>query len=464
MIDGWSWSEIHDAVEWIVRIGMLGVLPFRRTPAASRSWLLLIFFLPLPGLLLFMAIGDPKFPQWRLKLFADMEPLRVSLKRRLNYTGEPNEAMRLAERLGNLPPVSGNGAELMTDYPAVIDRLIRDIDAASRSVRIVSYIFADDPTGLRVIDALARASARGVACHVLIDPVGSHRWMKRTVRRLQDAGVETRAALPMRLLRKWTRRDMRNHRKLFLIDDGIGYVGSQNIVDADFRKRITNRELVVRVSGPVVAEMQAVFLSDWYLETRVLLEPEVAIAPHAGVADLQLLPSGADSGTGAYLAMLVWLIQCSQRRVAIVTPYFIPDEGLLVAVRVAVLRGVRVEVVVSAMVDQPLVHLAQCSYYDELLASGAAIYRYKDYLLHAKLVLVDDDLAIVGSSNADIRSFQLNEEVSLLLHGSEQVLQTEQVVDQFLANSTPLHAEEWRRRGFARRFLQNIARQVSPLL
>jgi cardiolipin synthase len=464
---GLSWEEIHYATEWAIRLAMLGILPFRRTPAAARSWLLLIFFLPIPGLLLFLAIGTPKFPAWRQKLFADMSPIFADLSARLKaeeFQSRPGEAKDLVERLVSLPAVGGNAVEILIDYEAVIARLIADIDGSRDHVRIISYIFADDKTGSRVIAALGRATERGVACHVLLDPFGSHRWGKRTVRRLRAIGVETRAALPMRLFRKWTRRDMRNHRKLFLIDGHIGYTGSQNIVDADFRKGITNREMVARVCGPVVAEMEAVFLTDWYLETQQQLQSQVPVAPAIGQVELQLLPSGADYGMESYLSFLVWLSQSAQDRITIVTPYFIPDEGLLGAIKTAVLRGVRVDIIVSSVIDQPLVHSAQCSYYDELLDSGASLYRFRDYLLHAKLVVVDEHIAIIGSSNADIRSFQLNEEISLLIHDRGVVQAIDQLVNGFRSNSTLLSEADWKRRPFVKRFAEYTMRLVSPLL
>ena len=467
MAESLSWEEMHYVTEWVIRIVMLGILPLRRTPAAARSWLLLIFFLPIPGFLLFLAIGATRTPEWRLKLVTELKPLFTDLATRLKakqFQRMPDEVEKLAERLGNFPATGGNAIELLTEYDTVTDKLIADIDGARVHVRIVSYIFADDATGRRVIEALARATARGIACHVLLDPIGSLRWMKRTVQKLRAAGVETRAALPMRLFRKWTRRDMRNHRKLFLIDGRIGYAGSQNIVDANFRKGVTNRELVARVTGPAVAEMEAVFLADWYLETQEQLQSDIAIAPAAGDVELQLLPSGPDYGGEGYLSLLIWLIQSAEQRVTIVTPYFIPDEGLLAALKIAVLRGVKVELIVSSVAAQPLVHLAQCSYYDELLVSGASLYWYSDYLLHAKLVVVDERIAIIGSSNADIRSFKLNAEISLLVHDRRQVRAIEKVLDQFRADAKPVVRDEWRQRGLLRRFAENLARLVSPLL
>ncbi|MEO5809271.1 MAG: phospholipase D-like domain-containing protein [Sphingomicrobium sp.] len=346
----------------------------------------------------------------------------------------------------------------------MIERLVADIDGATDCVRILAYIFADDATGRRVIDALGRAVRRGVPCHVLIDPVGSRRWIRNTARLLRAAGVETREALPLHWLRGRTRRDMRNHRKLFLVDHVIGYAGSQNIVDKDFRPGVTNRELVARVTGPVVAQLAALFVSDWYLETETML-PSMSIAPPAdGNAVAQLLPSGANYGIQGFETLLVAQIHAARDRIVITTPYLIPDEGTLGAMRTAILRDVAVQMIVSAVVDQPLVGLAQSSYYDELLQAGVRIHRYRDELLHAKNVSIDGRLAIVGSSNVDIRSFQLNEEASLLFYDPASIAALERIQREYIEHSDELDLAQWRGRAPQARVAENLARLVTPLL
>lgn len=464
-----SYGEVYYIIEWLVRIGALAVLPWRRSPAAVRSWLLLIFFLPIPGIVLFMLIGRPRFPRWRRDRFARLKPLAADMARRLLAEASAplgpveQEIADLTIRLGSLPAIGGNAIELIDEYDAVIDRLVADIGQARVHVRILAYIFADDAVGLRVIDALAGAVRRGVPVHVIFDPVGSRAWARGTMRRLTEAGVAVRAALPFRL-RGRTRRDMRNHRKLYLIDGAIGYAGSQNIVARDFREGVINRELVTRATGPIVAEMEAVFLGDWFLETEELLETMPRIAPPTGSAIAQLLPSGADYPLAGFETLLVWQVHQARRRAIIVTPYLIPDEDLIGAMRTAALRGVEIDLVVSKVVDQRLVNLAQSSYYRELMQNGVRIFRYRDELLHAKNVSIDGRLGIAGSSNVDIRSFRLNEEVSLLLFDRASIARLEAVQHDYLARSERLDPAAWTRRGRLRRAAEAIARLVSPLL
>jgi cardiolipin synthase len=210
--------------------------------------------------------------------------------------------------------------------------------------------------------------------------------------------------------------------------------------------------------------MTAVFLTDWYLETEQLLEGEPAIPDRRGDARLQVLPSGADYPLEGFQTLLTWQVDRAREKVLLVTPYLIPDDSLVSAMSTAVIRGVEVHVVVSAVVDQPLVNLAQCSYYDELLACGVRIHRYRQFLLHAKTVRIDDDLGIIGSSNVDIRSFQLNEEVSLLVIDGPSLTRLHEIQDGYLAASDELSRDEWRQRSPLRKLAEGAARLVSPLL
>jgi cardiolipin synthase len=457
-------------VEWAICLVALAVVPARRTPAAARGWLLLIVLLPVIGLILFLAIGRPHFPQWRQQRFASLRPFFGHVSQALVDTGHaPGLATmaptaELAATLGYLPAVTGCTAEIMSVYDDVIDRLVADIAFARRSVQILAYIFADDETGRRVVAALGDAARRGVVCQVLLDPVGSRHWLRGITARLKAAGVDVREALPVRGIVARTRRDMRNHRKIFVIDGETGFVGSQNIVAKDFRQGVINRELVVRVRGPVVAQLAALFAADWYMEAGHLPDGHPAVPGPTGTASVQLLPSGADYPLEGYRAMMVWQLHRARRRVVVVTPYFIPDEDILSAMRIAAARGVRVDIILSAIVDQHLVRFAQRSYYDQLLAAGIHIHLFRERLLHAKSLTIDDDLAVVGTSNVDLRSFQLNEEASLLLFDPGSIDAVRSFERDCLAASDPVELAAWRRRSKVRRSLENAAGLFSPLL
>lgn len=456
------------ALEWAVRIGALLVVPQRRSASATRAWLLLIFFLPVPGLLLYLLIGNPRFPAWRKQRFEALQPFLRETAAALAVDapdlGAQAPVADLATRLGHMPPTAGNTVELIDAYDGVIDRLEADIESARHFVHILVYIFADDHVGQRIAAALGRAVARGVEARVMFDPVGSHRWRKGTLRMLRERGVDVREALPWRILWNRSRGDMRNHRKLFVIDGRIGYAGSQNLVAKDFRPGVVNHELVARVTGPVVGAMEAVVRGDWHLETGVLPDRPISVPQATGSAEAQLLPSGADYRLEGFESLLVWQVHQARERVVMVTPYFIPDEDVLGALRTAVARGVTVEIVLSEVVDQRLVNLSQSSYYEGLLVAGVRIHLYRGFLLHAKNVGIDGRLAIVGSSNVDLRSFQLNEEASLLLYDQPSVERLDAIQRGYLSASDPVELDAWRKRSVGRRLAENIARLFNSLL
>jgi len=456
------------AAEWLIRFGALAVVPLRRSPAAAAGWLLLIFFIPVPGLILYLLIGRPRFPAARQRRSHEVRPFIADVAQRLQEGGagrDDGEAERFAQTLGRLPGTGGNRIELIDDYDGFVDRLATDIRQAKRTVDILVYIFADDAVGQRLTAELAQAVRRGVRCRVMFDAIGSHHWRRGTLRLLRNAGVEVREALPVRWLRRRDRADMRNHRKLFVIDGAIGYAGSQNLVAKDFRPGVVNRELVARVAGPVVAAMAAVISADWSMEDKGPPRPSPVVVPAAeGGARLQLLPSGADYPLEGFETLLVWQIHRARQRVVLVTPYFVPDEDVIGALRSAATRGVIVDLVVSAVVDQQIVHLAQCSYFEELLVAGIRIHRYRGFLLHAKNASIDGKLGVVGSSNVDLRSFQLNEEASLLLYDADAIKRLQAIQDDYIAASDPLRLAAWRTRPRRQKLLENIARIMSPLL
>ncbi len=462
--------------EWIIRLSMLLVIPFRRPPEAAKGWLLFAFFLPWPALALYLLIGRPEYPKWRRMQFARLPCVlkdEVARVRSLRARQEPDlpfnlaQAARLIQNLGHFPAVNGNGAELLSRYDETLDRIVSDIDAATSHVHMLFYILAYDTSGKKVIAALKRAVERGVACRVLIDALGSHTWSSSVMTALADAGVSAHLVLPLRLLRRRsTRADLRNHRKIAVIDGQVGYIGSQNIVDADFNPRVTNQELMVRIRGPAVLELQVVFVADWFLETaQVLKEPGLLPEPvKGGDVVAQVLPSGPDYREAGVERVVEALIHGARERVVVTTPYFVPSEALLHALETAVLRGVEVHLVLSKPVDQILVGLAQRSYYRELLDAGVKIHLYRDKLLHAKHLSIDQDLSLIGSSNMDMRSFMLNSEISLVLFDRELTSQLQAEQARYFAGSDLLQDQTWKERPLALKIAENIARLLTPLL
>jgi cardiolipin synthase len=470
-----NWTQLYLLSEWSIRLAMLVYVPQRRSPAAARAWLLLIFIFPWGGLVLYATVGRLRLSAKRRELqHRASELIRAVAKEKPDPNRvapsacpEYEEAVKLAANLGDFGLLQGNEVQLLPDYRESIDRLLADITAARHHVHLLYYIFGDDATGKRVADALLQAVSRGVTCRVLLDSIGSRRAMATLAPRLRSGGVDVVGLLPVRWFRRNpTRPDLRNHRKIAVIDGRVGYIGSQNIVDAGFHAGFVNQELVVRVTGPVVVELQAVYLTDYSMETGMLFVDE-ALFPSAdctGKTIAQVLPSGPGYPQENTQCMIVSLIHAAKKQVILTTPYFVPDESLLQALRTAVLRGVEVHLVVSRKADHLIVGWAQRSYYEQLLAMGIAIHRYAPGLLHAKHISIDDTLALIGSSNLDIRSFALNAEVSMIIYDPHVVAALRVVQERNMAGADRLTAEEWAQRSYWSIVLQNTARLVDSVL
>lgn len=475
-IGGEAWAIAYLAAEWSIRLVMIVVVPLRRSPEASRSWLLLVFFLPIPALVIYLLIGRPSYPRWQRQRFVRLPAILAAASREIahsRFCRRPDLPATLAgpalliEKLGQFPALAGNDVKLLSDYDDVIDRIVADIDQAQQTVHLLFYIFADDETGRRVIDALDRAARRGVKCRVLIDAIGSRQWALGVSKLLAPAGVEVRLALRVGVFRRRSARaDLRNHRKIAIIDSLVGYVGSQNITNAVSRRNIANEELVAQVVGPITTELQAVFIADWFMETDEELAMP-ALFPHhhpdAGVV-AQVLPSGPDYPDAGIGHLMAALVHGARERVVVTTPYFVPDEAFLQALKTAVLRGVEVHLVVSYLTDHVLVKFAQRSYYSELLLAGIHVHLYKGGFLHAKHVTFDDEIALLGSSNVDIRSFVLNAEISFFAfdRGVTAQLQREQI--RCFGASETLTFDAWEKRMIAHKICENLARLAGPLL
>ncbi len=474
-----SWSLLYYISEWLVRLVMLGLVVERHPPRAAMTWLLVIFFLPWPGLLLYLFIGENRLPRRRLVkrklLLAKLDDVyKRHIPRRENVSSIVDQeflpTVILAERLGYMPILPGNQATLLVNTDTVIDRLVEDIDAAQHHVHILVYIFAVDVTGQRIMAALERAVSRGVECRLLADAQGSRQFFKKMSRRLIQAGIKLYPALPASLLRAWVSRiDLRNHRKIIVVDGRVAYSGSQNIVDAGYGHRnLQWYDLMVRLTGPVVLELQAVFVGDWFAESDELPDetdifPDSSNPVEGGVA-VQTLPSGPLFPTENYQRLAVAALHAARHKVTITTPYFVPDEVFLEAMETVALRGVVVELIVPLNSDQILVGNAAQGYYERLLKSGVSIYRFSKGLVHAKSMTIDDSLAFLGSSNFDIRSFALNFEINMIFYDAGFTGSLRQQQDWYRAHSRQLTLAQWQLRPRYQRITQNIIKLLSPLL
>ena len=471
-----DWSLVYLISEWSIRLVMFIYVPQRRSTAAARTWLLFIFLLPWPGLLLYWLFGRIYLPAHRLNMQERASEFvrraQEQIGARVAVDPELPAAFKfvpgLVHKLGDFETLPGNRVELLPIYAETIDRIIGDIDSAHETVHLLFYIFLADETGQRVGEALERAAARGVTCRVLMDAVGSRQGVKKLAPKLRRSGVEVLEMLPVGLFRRNAARfDLRNHRKIVVVDGRVAYTGSQNIVDPGFVKGYSNEELMVRLTGPGVALLQAMFLADHYFETGKVLDRKKLFPDlvYAGNSPVQVLPSGPGYGQENGRELIIAMLYAARERIVITTPYFVPDEPFLQAIRAASMReGIEVHLVLSMHANQMITQFAQRSYYDDLLGAGIRIHLYRPRFLHAKHLTIDNDIALIGSTNMDIRSFALNAEVNLLVYDSSVVQQLRAVQERYFADSDRLEAAGWDRRPLSAKVIHNTARLMDSFL
>jgi cardiolipin synthase A/B len=471
----------------ILQLSALTLIPERRKPAVAQAWLLLIFLTPVVGWIVYLLIGSTKLSRRRrdIQLRANqaiIDRMRVIQREpSLAHLHTPKLGPRLAglvrmsQKLGGMPAFGGNTVEFLPDYNGTIKCIAEAIDSAQHYAHIEYYALVLDEATEGIFAAMERAVARGVKVRVLYDHLGSRAYKpyRAMQARLAAAGIESHRMLAVDPIHKeWSRLDLRNHRKIVIVDGQVGFTGSQNLVVNTYHGRgdLVYEELVARVCGPAVAQLQAVFTTDWFCETSVVLAPEnfpelaTPLEP-AGEMLAQVLPSGSAYESENNLRLFIALLHAAQHKAVITTPYFVPDDGLLSAITIAAERGVDVTLIVSGVYDQYVVSRAQQSYYEELLEAGVKIRLFKPpVMLHAKNMSIDDDIAAIGSSNMDMRSFQLNLEITLVLYDREAVARLRAIEATYLARSTPVLLDEWRKQSFGEKFVQNSARLVSALL
>ena len=479
------------AVDLAIRVAAIIIIPRDRKPSAAMAWLLAVFLIPFVGVVVFLLLGSSKLPKKRREKQAAINTLIAaesadlhSIADGANWPQWLAPVVELNRALGAVPIVSGNTAHLVDRYERSIGDMSAEINTATKFVHVEFYIVSFDVTTRPFFAAMEAAVARGVTVRLLLDHVASVRaaGSKETLAELERIGVLWRFMLPVQPLHgKYQRPDLRNHRKLVVVDGRVAFMGSQNLIDRSYnapkniRRGLQWQELMTRVTGPVVSGINVIFLSDWYSETDEVLRGEHVPADlvrsdpadsQAGetALDCQVVPSGPGFEGENNLRLFLALLHCAQERAIITSPYFVPDEAMMYAITSACQRGLEVQLFVSELGDQGPVFHAQRSYYAELLAAGVRIFLYPaPYILHAKHLSIDDSVAVIGSSNMDIRSFSLDLEVSLLVHGASFVAEMRQVEAGYRAISRELTAAEWAKEPRHSTVLDGVARLTSAL-
>lgn len=474
-----SWGGIWAVVLILVDIATIAraVTREHRSGASRLAWVVVILSVPLVGVIAYFFLGDTSSDRRSDKKLKD---LRRELPTRPQGQIDPPELPILyrqsfarAASVNGFQPVSGNRAKVTIDSNESIDWLIEDIDAARDHVHLLFYIWLTDHNGTRVAEAVMRAAARGVTCRVIVDGLGSRGLLADPLwKTMKDAGVETVVAFAFRfaLFAAFFRRlDIRNHRKIIVIDHDTTYVGSQNCADAAFlvkKKFAPWVDIMMRITGPVAWQSQRLFVSDWMVNGG----PDISAVLHRETP----VPEGGFpavvAGTGPNISvqgvpdMAQMLLAAAQEEVMITTPYYVPSEALQQQICATAVRGVHVRLNVPANNDSHIVGFASRSFYHALLKAGVEIHEFQPGLLHAKILTVDGQAALVGSANLDRRSFDLNYENSMMLADSDTVGTIVAKQKLFLNASLPVSRKKVERWSISRRILINTVGMLAPLL
>jgi len=473
---------IHTAIVVVIAIR---VIMMRPAAGVALAWLLLISMLPFAGAIIYLLIGERRIGIQRergisavrhdYRMIAETGPWEKLGDIDWSRHGPVAAGLdRLGRRIAGSPTVHGSRLQIFSDTLVGLGAIAREIDRAKTSVLIEFYIWSEGGAADEVLEAVIRAARRGVSCRLLLDALGSRPWWKGDQpQRLRDAGVLLQPALPVGLLRSVIgRTDLRLHRKIIVVDGTIAWTGSMNLVDPRYFKQGAGVgewvDAMVRVQGAAVVTLAATMIGDWVLETeesggdlvRALCLGQMT---PQGSADVQVIPSGPASGDGL-LQMLLALINAARSELILTTPYLVPDDSMLRALRGAAGRGVKVTIILPEKVDSFLIRHASRSYYDSLMDMGVEIHLYRGGLLHTKSIMVDGAMSMFGTVNLDMRSIWLNYEVALFVYDDAFAADLRALQQRYIGDSDRIDPVAWRVRPFGRRLAENALRLASPLL
>ncbi len=468
----------------LVHLGAIArvILRPHREPASRVAWVVVMLVLPVVGILTYLLLGETNIGRRRVTrvraVLAAMPDVAdapgmdaPNLQPKIPETYA--HLFRLGHSVNGFDPVGGNRARLLPDSNATIESMVADIDAAQDHVHLTFYIWLPDNNGLKVVAALKRAAARKVICRVMADGLGSRLMIESAHwKAMQTAGVQVATALPIGnpLLRPLRGRiDLRNHRKILVIDNRITYCGSQNCADPEFRIKAKFApwvDAMMRFEGPIARQNQHLFASDWMAQVHDDLNPLLRQPLPSGDPGLtaQVIGTGPTVRNSAMPEVFETLMYTARRELVITTPYYVPDEAMQAALCASARRGVATTLIFPARNDSWIVGAACRSYYADLLAAGVRIYEYEGGLLHTKSLTLDGEVTLIGSANMDRRSFDLNYENNILLYDPTLTAEMRRRQDAYLACSHPVTSAMVAQWPMTRRFWNNTIAMLGPVL
>ena len=470
---------------WMLTITItLRLIIKKQSVPTMLSWLIVIYVFPVVGIIAYLIFGEINLGKHRAAMFEQLKPKYMNWFNRLSHCDnlvntQTNLLYRpifdLANQRLGVPCILGNELHILDTPESIMRSIIDDINQAEKSINMVFYIWSAQGLVNEVTQALINAQQRGVIIHILLDSVGSRAFLKSAeCQVMRDNGIEVTETLHVNLFRMFFNRiDLRQHRKIIVIDNQISYTGSMNMVDPKFFKKDSNVgewiDIMVRINGPVSAVLNGLHAWDWEIETRVKLpleEPDCPLLPleqnnsHA----VQILATGPCFPDDLMVQSLAIAIFSARKSIVITSPYFVPSHNIAEALRIAALRGVEVSIIIPKENDSLMVHWASRTFFDDLLAAGVKIYHFNQGLLHTKSMLIDNRLALVGTVNMDMRSFLLNFEVTMVVEDPAFANEISLLHEGYIKNSALIDYAQWRKRSVYQRIIEKLFFLFSPLL
>ena len=447
----------------------LNVVMQPRSSQGTIAWFIALITLPVITVPLYAVFGRTRFQGYseaiRRAVASVEERAREWHQEMRSMTARPRPGLEvieaLADKLTQLPFLGSNRVELLIDGHETYENMIRAIESAEAYVLVQFYIVRDDVIGRRMRDALVERSRSGVNVFFLYDEIGSIKLPDSYLQVMRDAGIEVSGFKTTKGRSNRFQINFRNHRKLLVVDGHVSFIGGNNLGE----EYLVYRDTHLRIDGPAAQHIQLSFAEDWYwaTDTLVPIRSEVLAAETFDQA-VAIVNTGPADVLSNCSILFSTLISQARSRLWITSPYFVPNDPIVVALQAAALRGVDVRIILPDVADQVFVELASYTYYDDMLNNGVRLYRYRDHFMHQKVILVDDIVAGIGTVNMDNRSIYLNFEATALVADDDFIKQVETMLIQDLDNSTPVQCEHYDRKPLPYRVACQIARLASPLL
>ena len=472
-------------IVWISSIAItLRLLVKKQAVSATLSWLMIIYLLPVVGIIAYLVFGEIKLGAGRAKTFRRLHPKYADWLQTLSQQSALISSVKrspyqplfeLVKRRLGIPCIMGNELHIFDTPTQIMQNIIDDIRQARSSIHMVFYIWSNEGRVQEVVEALLEAKTRGVSVRILLDSVGSRAFLNgKACKKLRGQGleiVETLHVHPLRML--FNRIDLRQHRKMIVIDNQISYTGSMNMVDPQFFKQHSQVgqwiDVMVRINGPVSPVFNSLHAWDWEIETSRALplilpeDPSVTLDLDNSHA-VQLIATGPAFPDDLIAQCLAIAIFAARKNIVITSPYFVPSHNIAEALRIAALRGVEVSLILPAKNDSLMVGWASRTYFDDLLAAGVKIYQFHAGLLHTKSILIDNRLALVGTVNMDLRSFLLNFEITMVVEDPGFANEIAILHENYMSNAQLLDPKKSTSRPFYHRIIERLFFLFSPLL